>query len=199
MNLPLLFIRIMRKFKSVCLFCGSSSGNDPVYVERARKLAELLIEKDIELIYGGGNTGLMGTVADAMAEGGGKITGIIPAKLKERERAHGGVGKLIVVETMHERKALMESMSEAIIVLPGGIGTLDEFCEIMTWNQLRFINKPTGILNVAGYFDDFLHMLDNFIKKGFLQQVERDRLIIDDNLERLLDKLLIDLNNRSVT
>ena len=180
----------MTDIRRICIFCGSSPGNDPVYAQEARAIARLLVERNIGVVYGGGNAGLMGSLAESVIEAGGEIIGVIPTKLKARERANLNLTEFHEVATMHERKALMEQLSDAIITLPGGIGTLDEFCEIMSWNQLGYINKPTGILNVKGYFDDFLHMIDTFVAKGFLQKIERDRLIVEEEPKSLITRMI---------
>jgi uncharacterized protein (TIGR00730 family) len=180
----------MSTIKRVCIFCGSSPGNDPIYAQEARAIGRILAERNIGVVYGGGDAGLMGCVAHSALEAGGEVIGIIPTKLKARERVTLEVTKLHEVQTMHERKALMEQLSDAIITLPGGIGTLDEFCEIMSWNQLGYINKPMGVLNVNGYYDDFLNMIDNIVEKGFFQREERDRLIIETSPEGLVHKIV---------
>src|SRR5687768_11415557 len=144
----------------ICIFCGSSTGNDPVYMNTAREVGRILASNGIGVVYGGGSTGLMGAVAESALQNGVEVIGVIPTKLKAREVAKCDVSELYEVATMHERKALMDRLSDAVITLPGGIGTLDELCEIMSWNQLGYINKPVGILNLNGYFDGFLDMLD---------------------------------------
>jgi uncharacterized protein (TIGR00730 family) len=174
----------------ILIFCGANPGNDPVYEAAAREIGRLFAEKNIGLVYGGGSTGLMGAVAESVLENGGEVIGVIPTKLKAREIAKNDLTELHEVATMHERKAMMERLSDAIITLPGGIGTLDEFCEIMSWNQLGYINKPMGILNVKGYYDDFLGMLDTIVEKGFFQRSERERLIVEENADRLIEKIL---------
>lgn len=151
-----------------------------------------MAQNGIGLVYGGGNTGLMGIIANSALAHHGEAIGVIPNKLKERERAHLGLSELHVVETMHERKALLDQLSDAIITMPGGIGTLDEFCEIMTWNQLGYINKPMGVFNVNGYYNNFLEMLDDFVREGFYQQPQRDRLIVEEDEGLLLERIIAD-------
>ena len=140
----------------ICVFCGASAGQDPVYAEAAGALGRELAARSIEVVTGGGKVGLMGVVADAALEAGGRVIGIIPRFLVEREAAHRGLSELHVVETLHERKALMHELSDAFIALPGGFGTLDELTESVTWAQLGLHAKPIGLVNVAGYFDDLL-------------------------------------------
>ncbi len=139
--------------KSLCVYCGSSSGSDPAYAAAARELGQLLAAQQIELIYGGGRVGLMGTLADAVLDAGGRVQGVIPQSLADREVAHHGLTQLHIVETMHQRKALMAELSDGFLALPGGLGTFEELFEIWTWAQLGMHGKPIGLLNVAGYFD----------------------------------------------
>lgn len=180
-----------RRFGSVCVFCASSHGVNPAYGEGARQVGLLLAGQGIELVYGGGCVGLMGTVADAALEAGGRVVGVMPVALVEREIAHTGLTELHVVASMHERKARMADLSDAFLALPGGFGTLDELCEILTWAQLGIHRKPVGLLNVAGYYDHFLALLDHQVREGLLQSKHRDHLTVDDDPERLLEKLRI--------
>lgn len=176
--------------KSVCIFCGSSSGSNTVYTEKAIALASLLVEKDITLVYGGSNVGLMRILADTMMEAGGKVVGIMPHTLINREVAHKGITEFHVVETMAERKALMEQLSDAFIAMPGGIGTLDEIFEVMSWNQLELINKPMALYNVLGYWDQLLAFLDHSVDQRFVKPEHRVNLISESNEEVLLEKIL---------
>lgn len=176
--------------KRVCVFCGSNSGALPEYAHAARDLARLLVQRRMGLVYGGGNVGLMGVLADAMLEGGGEVIGVIPALLVAKEVAHHGVTELRVVQTMHERKALMSDLSDAFIALPGGFGTLDEFFEILTWSQLGFHGKPCGLLNVANYYDRVLAMLDHAVAEKFLRPAHRQLVITDTSPSNLLQRLL---------
>jgi uncharacterized protein (TIGR00730 family) len=180
-----------RQFRSVCVFCASSHGVNPAYGEAARQVGHLLARQGIELIYGGGCVGLMGTVADAALGAGGRVVGVMPVALVEREIAHTGLTELHVVASMHERKARMADLSDAFVALPGGFGTLDELCEILTWAQLGIHRKPVGLLNVAGYYDHFLALLDHQVREGLLQARHRDHLTVDDDPERLLEKLRV--------
>jgi uncharacterized protein (TIGR00730 family) len=174
---------------TLCVFCGSSFGINPVYVEETIRFGRIMAEKGIGLVYGGGNTGLMGTLADAVLQHGGRVTGVIPSKLVERERAHNNLTTLHIVNSMHERKAMMAELSDGFVALPGGLGTFDEFCEILTWNQLGFISKPTGILNTSGYYDHLISQIEFSAEEGFISQGFKQRIIIEDDSERLLEML----------
>ena len=175
--------------KRICVFCGSSSGARPEYAEAARTLAGLLAGRGMGLVYGGGNVGLMGIIADAMLAAGGEVIGVIPRSLLLKEVGHREVTELRVVETMHERKALMSELSDGFIALPGGFGTLDEFFEILTWAQLGFHGKPCGLLNVAGYFDDMLRALDHAVAERFLRPQHRELVLADTSAAMLLSRL----------
>jgi uncharacterized protein (TIGR00730 family) len=175
----------------LCVFCGSGFGINPVYVEETISFGTLMAEKGIDLVYGGGNTGLMGTLADAVLSAGGKVTGVIPRKLVERERAHQRLTELHIVNTMHERKAMMAEISDAFVALPGGLGTFDEFCEILTWNQLGFIEKPAGILNVTGYYDHLIRQINFSVEEGFISEGFYNRILIEEDGEALLNKLFL--------
>lgn len=159
--------------RSVCVFCGSSFGTDPIYRSMAEETGRYLAKKGLRVVYGGGNIGLMGVLADATLGAGGKVVGVIPQHLVEMEVAHAGLTEIHVVASMHERKALMADLSSSFIALPGGFGTFDELCEILTWGQLGLHHKPMGILNVKGYFDPFLALLDTAVKEGFLRPEHR--------------------------
>ena len=179
------------RFGSVCVFCASSHGASPVYDTAAAQVGRLLAEQGIELVYGGGCVGLMGTVADAVLSAGGRAVGVMPVALVEREIAHTGLTELHVVASMHERKARMADLADAFVALPGGFGTLDELCEILTWAQLGIHRKPVGILNVAGYYDHFLALLDHQVREGLLQPRHRDYVAVDDDPRRLIEKLRV--------
>jgi len=175
--------------KRICVFCGSNAGARSEYAEAARALATVLAERKLGIVYGGGNVGLMGVLADAALARGGEVIGVIPQKLVDKEVAHRGVTKLLVVETMHERKALMNDLSDAFLALPGGFGTLDEFFEVLTWAQLGFHGKPCALLNVAGYYDGMLAMLDHAVTERFLRPAHRELVIADTDPLRLLQRL----------
>jgi uncharacterized protein (TIGR00730 family) len=163
--------------KSVCVYCGSSTGVRPEFAEGARALARVLVERDLQLVYGGGGVGLMGVVADAVLELGGQVIGVIPQALADRELAHPRLSQMHVVGSMHERKALMAELSDAFIALPGGIGTLDELFEIWTWGQLGLHRKPCGLLNLEHFFDGLVGFLDQVTNQGFLQPLHRQMLV----------------------
>jgi uncharacterized protein (TIGR00730 family) len=175
--------------KRICVFCGSNNGARPEYGVAAKELARLLAAQDIGLVYGGGNVGLMGTLADAMLQAGGEVIGVIPQSLVAREVAHRGITELRVVQTMHERKALMNDLSDAFIAMPGGFGTLDEFFEVLTWSQLGYHGKPCGLLDVAGYFRELLAMIDRAVAEKFLAPAHRALVMADEDAERLLRRL----------
>ncbi len=176
-------------FRSVCVFCGSSPGDQPAYAEAARELGTLLARQGTAVVYGGGNVGLMKELADAVLAESGQVVGVIPAALVERELAHGRLSDLRVVTSMHERKALMADMSDAFIALPGGLGTLEEIFEVVAWAQLRFHYKPCGLLNVGAYYDHLLGFLDHAVASSFLKQSHRDLLVDDTDPARLLERL----------
>ena len=172
--------------KSLCVYCGSSSGSDPAYAAAARELGQLLAAQQIELIYGGGRVGLMGTLADAVLDAGGRVQGVIPQSLADREVAHHGLTQLHIVETMHQRKALMAELSDGFLALPGGLGTFEELFEIWTWAQLGMHGKPIGLLNVAGYFDLLLQFLDHAVSQQLLKPVHRAVLSVSTGPAEML-------------
>lgn len=173
--------------KSLAVYCGSRMGNASIYRETAIELGHLLAEKNITLVYGGGDVGLMGAVAEAALEKKGHVIGVIPKSLVDRELALHTVSELIVVDTMHERKARMAECSDAFVAIPGGVGTLEEIFEMITWSQLGFHAKPCGFLNTDGYYDQLLAFLDEMVSSGFLKQPARDKILVRDTPESLLD------------
>lgn len=175
--------------KSVAVFCGSSKGNRDSYIVGARQLGQELAERNLRLVYGGGNVGLMGILADAALSHGGNVIGVIPQSLADKELAHYGVAELHIVGSMHERKAMMADLSDAFVAMPGGYGTLDEFCEVLTWTQLRFQSKPCGILNTDGFFDPLLAQFDRAVDDGLLRPEHRKFVVVDDSPARLLNQL----------
>jgi uncharacterized protein (TIGR00730 family) len=177
------------KFNRICVFCGTNPGERPEYGAAARALGKLLADEDIELVYGGASVGIMGELADAVHEGGGHVTGIIPQQLMKKEAAHTGIPDLIVVASMHQRKSQMADMADGFIALPGGIGTLEGFFEILTWGQLGIHNKPCGVLNVAGYFDLLTGFLDHAVREGFLTREHREMILVDSDPRKLLATL----------
>jgi uncharacterized protein (TIGR00730 family) len=180
----------MGAINSICVFCGSSAGSRDEYSVKARALALLLVEKDISLVYGGSNVGLMRVIADTMMEAGGKVIGVMPHNLIEREVAHKGITEFHEVKTMSERKAVMDDLSDAFIAMPGGIGTLDELFEVMSWNQLELINKPLALYNVDGYWDKLLEFLDHSVEQRFVKPEHRINLIAESDEIMLLDKIM---------
>jgi hypothetical protein len=175
--------------RRVLVFCGSSPGRLPVYVEHSRALGAELAARGLGLVYGGAQVGVMGAVADAALAAGGEVVGVIPRMLVDREVAHRGLSDLRVVETMHERKALMESLSDAVIALPGGFGTLEELFEIVTWAQLGIHAKPVGLLNIAGYWDQLLAFIDHMVAERFLRAEQRAALLVAASPDELLERL----------
>ena len=176
-------------FSRICVFCGSSAGNRPEYAAAARQLGEYLAGRGITLIYGGGRTGLMGLLADAALAAGGQVIGVMPRALIDKEVSHQGLTELRVVSTMHERKAMMADLADAFVVLPGGYGTFDEFCEILTWSQLMFHDKPCGLWNVEGYWQHLIAMFDHAAGEGFLRPRHRALPVFADGLDELLAKM----------
>jgi uncharacterized protein (TIGR00730 family) len=175
--------------KRVCVFSGSSPGADLAYRAAATDLGHRLAERGIELVYGGASVGLMGAVADAAMEGGGHVIGVIPQSLVDREIAHPAIGDLRVVESMHERKALMADLSDAFVALPGGVGTLEELFEVYTWNQLGLHAKPLGLFNVRGYYDGLARFLDHAVEERFVTPHHRAMLLVSEHLDELIDGL----------
>ena len=175
--------------RRVCVFCGASAGNDPRYAAAAADLGRALAARSIELVTGGGKVGLMGVVADATLAAGGKVVGIIPRFLEETEVAHRGLTELHVVESLHERKALMHELSDGFVVLPGGFGTLDELMESVTWAQLGLHAKPIGIVNVAGYFDELLSFVEGARSAGFIPAAHGEILAVRDDATALVEAL----------
>lgn len=165
--------------RRICVYCGSNSGIRPDYADTARDLADALIRHDLELVYGGADKGVMGVLANAVLERGGKVHGVIPQMLCDKEIAHQGLTELHVVSSMHARKSMMAALSDGFIAMPGGFGTLEEIIEIITWGQLRFHDKPCGLLNVGGFFDHLLSYLDHASAEGFLRPENR-RMLLDD-------------------
>jgi uncharacterized protein (TIGR00730 family) len=178
-----------RQMNRICVFCGTNTGSRPDYGAAARDLGQVLAEQGIELVYGGASVGIMGELADSVHEHGGHVTGIIPQQLMEKEVAHTGIANLIVVASMHQRTSQMADMSDGFIALPGGIGTLEGFFEILTWSQLGIHAKPSGILNVAGYFDGLTRFLDHAVKEGFLTEQHRGAIIMETDPRQLLNRM----------
>jgi uncharacterized protein (TIGR00730 family) len=175
--------------RRICVFCGSSAGTRDVYQQAAQTVGRLLCWRGIELVYGGGRVGLMGIVANACLHQGGRVIGVIPQALADKEVAHTGLTDLRIVGSMHERKAMMADLSDAFMCLPGGFGTWEEYFEVLTWSQLGIQRKACGVLNVDGYYDPLLDMADRALSEGFVREGHRDLLLSDTDPERLLDRL----------
>ncbi len=176
--------------KNICIYCGSAAGVRPEYIEVAHRLGRVLAEQNLGLVYGGGRVGLMGIVADAALERGGRVIGIIPQALATEEVAHSGLTELHVVGDMHERKAMMARRSDAFLTMPGGIGTFEEFFETLSWAALKLHHKPIGILNVAGYFDPLIALLDHAVAEGFLRSKHLGHLITGEDPRALVAAVL---------
>jgi uncharacterized protein (TIGR00730 family) len=176
--------------KRICIFCGSSSGGNPIYARATEVFGRLICRRGIDVVYGGGKVGLMGLLADACLSEGGRVIGVIPQALMDKEVAHLGLTELRVVSSMHERKALMADLSDAFVALPGGYGTWEELFEMLTWSQLGLHRKACGLLNVDGYYDSLLALADEAVTEGFLREVNRDLLLSGKDPERLLEALL---------
>lgn len=175
--------------KTICIFCGSSRGANEIYARMAVSLGEYFLTKKIRLVYGGSNVGLMQVLADTVLSGGGTVIGVMPKSLVEKEVAHDGLTEMHIVSDMQERKALMAELSDAFIALPGAYGTLDELFEVLTWNQLGIMSKPVGLLNINGFFDPLIRMLDLAVEERFLRPEHRGILQVDEDKENLFVKL----------
>ncbi|MCB9851926.1 MAG: TIGR00730 family Rossman fold protein [Phycisphaerales bacterium] len=173
--------------KNMCVFCGSSSGRNPAFAETARRLGHAIADRGMSLVYGGGNVGLMGTVADAALEKGAKVIGVIPHSLERKEVAHRGLSELHICRTMHDRKRMMAERSDAFIALPGGYGTLEEIFEVITWAQLGIHHNPCALLNVDGFFDGLVQYLDHAVEMELLKPEFRNLLMVETDIDRLLD------------
>lgn len=178
-----------RSALSICVYCGSRSGDDPAFAAAARAIGRAIGERGWRLVYGGGRVGLMGEVANAALAAGAEVIGVIPYALVAREQGHGGLDELIVVDTMHERKRLMAEHSDAFAALPGGIGTFEELFEAWTWLQLGYHTKPVGVLNVAGYYDGLMNFLAHGVARGFMTTAQRELLRVEAEPGALLDRL----------
>jgi uncharacterized protein (TIGR00730 family) len=177
--------------KNICVYCGSASGTNPEYVESARRVGTILARRGLGLVYGGGRVGLMGVVAEAVLDGGGRVLGVIPEALAKLEVAHHGLTELLVVDDMHQRKALMARRADAFLTLPGGIGTFEEFFETLSWAALDLHRKPMGILNVEGYFDPLLALLDHAVAERFVRKEFLDLLAISSDPEAIVEELTV--------
>lgn len=175
--------------KSLCVYCGASIGASPVYADAARALAKAMVDDNIALVYGGGNVGLMGVIADEVIRLGGEATGVIPKALMDKEVGHHGLTRLHIVKDMHERKAMMAALSDGFIAMPGGIGTLEELFEVFTWSQLGFHEKPIGLLNVNGYYDGLIAFLSHVVQERFLRTEQASLLIHESDPDQLLERM----------
>jgi uncharacterized protein (TIGR00730 family) len=175
--------------RRVCVYCGSNPGTDPAYRAAAQATARLLAGRGIEIVFGGGAVGLMGALADTALEAGGRVTGVIPQALVDKEIGHGGLTELRVVGSMHERKMLMADLADAFIALPGGIGTLEEIIEVLTWTQLGLHRKPCALLDIAGFYAPLRAFLDHAVDQGFLSAGHRGMLLVDDDADVLLRRI----------
>ena len=184
-----LYNQLLMPFRRLCVFCGSYTGRRPAYRAATEQLGLLLVECEIELVYGGGNIGLMGVLADTILARGGRAIGVIPESLMAKEVGHTGLTELRIVNSMHERKAVMSDLSDGFIALPGGFGTVEEFCEVVTWSQLGLQSKPCGLLNVESYYDPLLELFDHAVREGFLREENRRLVLDDEDPEGLLEKM----------
>jgi len=175
--------------KSIVVFCGSSEGSDPQVLIHAKELGQVLVERKIDLVYGGAKIGVMGAVAQSALDAGGKVIGVIPDFLKVKEVFHSGLTELIITQNMHERKLKMHELTDGIITLPGGFGTLEELFEMLTWGQLGLHQYPIGLLNTNGFYDSLLQMLERMVSQGFLMQENYEMILVDSSVNRLLEKM----------
>ncbi len=175
--------------KRITVFCGSNFGTDEIYKDQAYLLGKTLARNNIEVVYGGANVGLMGAVADGALSIKGKVIGVLPEFLKEKEIAHRNLTKLIITKTMHERKVKMNELSDGIIALPGGFGTLEEFFEMLTWGQLGLHKKPVAILNITGFYNKLNALIQTMVDKGFLKSINQEMLLISDNIDELINMM----------
>ncbi|QGH32889.1 TIGR00730 family Rossman fold protein [Gracilibacillus salitolerans] len=176
--------------KRLAVYCGSSTGTDAIYVKEAKKLGQLLVRNGIDLVYGGSNVGCMGAVADGVLENGGNVIGVLPEKLKNVEIAHERLTELHVVQTMHERKAMMADYADGFIALPGGTGTLEEWFEVFTWAQIGYHKKPCALLNINNYYDPIMTLFDHMIEQGFVKPEYKELILIENDAKKLIDRLL---------
>ncbi len=180
---------IFTKMKRIAVFCGSSTGFNGIYRDHAQRLGKALAEKNIELIYGGGKVGLMGVIADAVLDAGGRVIGVIPDFLDIKEVAHEELTEMYRVDTMHERKDLIHKMSDGAIALPGGFGTLDELFEMLTWGQLGLHQKPVGLLNINDYYSHILVAIETMVREGFLKEINRELVLVSQQIDDLLGQM----------
>ena len=175
--------------KSICVYCGANPGASPLYAETARAMAAALVDANLALVYGGGNVGLMGIIADEVLRLGGEVTGVIPTQLVEREVGHTGLTRQFIVKDMHERKAMMSQLSDGFIAMPGGMGTLEELFEMLTWSQLGIHSKPVGLLNAGGFYDKLVDFIAHAREEGFIKPQHAAMLRVSDDPKLLIQKL----------
>ncbi len=175
--------------KRICVYCGSSPGRSPEYIGYARVLAKELITRNIGLVYGGASVGIMGEIANTVLDGGGEVIGVIPQKLVDKEVSHNGLTELKIVNSMHERKAIMAGISDGFIALPGGLGTIEEIFEVLTWSQLGFHKKPCALLNIKQYYNSLSLFLDHAVEEQFIKSIHREMLLVEDDPSKLLDAM----------
>lgn len=175
--------------KKICVYCGSSSGRASAYLESSRKLGKELVKRNIGLVYGGASVGLMGEIANTVLDGGGEVIGVIPQSLVDKEVSHDGLTELRVVDSMHERKAILAEISDGFIALPGGLGTLEELFEVLTWSQLGFHKKPCALLNVDHYYAGIFNFLNHAVEEQFIKSIHRDMLLIEEDPSKLLEAM----------
>lgn len=184
-----LFLFQFFKMKSISVFCGANFSGDPLLIKTIHELADVFVEKQITLVFGGGRVGVMGLIADAVLERGGKAIGVIPQFLMDKEVGHSGLTELIITENMHQRKQKMADISDGVITLPGGFGTMEEFFEVLTWLQLGLHNNPIGILNVGGFYDPLLLQMDKMVEQKFLKPINRDLVLASENPAKLVSMM----------
>ncbi len=175
--------------KYICVYCGSSPGRSPEYIDYAKVLAKELVTRNIGLVYGGASVGIMGEIANTVLDGGGEVIGVMPQSLVDKEVYHNGLTELKVVNTMHERKAIMAEISDGFIALPGGLGTIEELFEVLTWSQLGFHKKPCSLLNIKQYYNNLSHFLDHAVEEQFIKPIHREMLLVEDDPSKLLDAM----------
>jgi len=175
--------------KSICVYCASNFGKNEAFARAANEVGQLLAQREITLVYGGGSVGLMGVVADAVIDNGGKAIGVLPRFMDQKELGHDGLTEMVLVDSMHQRKLKMAELAEGFIALPGGLGTLEELAEILTWVQLQLVNKPVGLLNVDGYYHHLIKMLETMVENALLRKENKDNLLISDDASGLLDEM----------
>ena len=180
----------MVNIKTISVYCGSSLGKDKIYLDKAKELGEVIIENQMNLVYGGGNIGLMGVIANTVLQLGGRVTGVLPHFLNKKEVGNLDVDELILVESMHERKKTISDLSDGFIAMPGGFGTLEEVAEMLTWTQLGLSIKPIGLLNVNGYYDNLLAQFNHMVEEGFLKKENRKMVVDDPEPAELIKKML---------